>query len=177
VFLAYQPSGDFAPMAFVGPVMSYYEKITDNFDRLTDARWSDIIASPERPARPDWVNIYLADKDGNALAAGRELPSQAFVGIKPKNQSRIPDQFALLSNYPNPFNTRTIIRYELPIAVPVTIRILDLTGQVVAELENSIRPAGYHRVIWDARTFPSGTYLCRIQAGEWSQTRKLLLLK
>ena len=177
VFLAYQPSGDFATMAFVGPVMSYYEKITDDFDRLTDARWSDIIDSPGRPARPDWVNIYLADKDGNALAAGRELPSQAFVGIKPKNQSRIPDHFALLSNYPNPFNARTIIRYELPIAVPVTIRIMDLTGQVVAELENSTKLAGYHQVVWNARTFPSGTYLCRIQAGEWSQTRKLLLLK
>jgi hypothetical protein len=93
------------------------------------------------------------------------------------DQDRLPDRFYISQNYPNPFNARTTIEYGLPEASHVTIKVYNLLGGIVETLLDQDRSAGYHRIIWDARTQPSGIYFYVIQAGLHSETKKLVLLK
>ncbi|MCP4581027.1 MAG: T9SS type A sorting domain-containing protein [candidate division Zixibacteria bacterium] len=89
----------------------------------------------------------------------------------------IPKTFEINQNYPNPFNAATSISYCLPKAAFVIIEICDILGQKVETLVNANQPAGYHEVIWDASKRSSSIYFYHIQAGDFSQTRKMTLLK
>ena len=94
----------------------------------------------------------------------------------------MPQTFALQPNFPNPFNPSTTIRYQLPSAAPVRLELYDVLGQKVRTLVEDQGVAGVHRVVWDGRdsagrAVAGGVYFYRLQAGEFSQVRKLLLLK
>lgn len=176
VFLADSPSDDYQPMAFVGPVMSYYEKITENFDRLTDERWKALVESDGLPARPDWVNIYLADSDGSALQAGRELPGEMYTGLANK-PGCVAAEFTLAQNFPNPFNPCTTIRYNVPRFENVTLIIYDVLGRKIETLVDKNQPAGQYAIQWHTGDLPSGLYFCRIRTGAYEQTIKMLLMR
>ena len=100
----------------------------------------------------------------------------ATVGIIDQ-EPRVPDRFALLQNYPNPFNAQTVIRYSLPSESDVTIKIFDILGRKVETLVDEKQRAGYHKAVWNAIDRSSGIYFYRIQAGEHSETRKMLLIR
>jgi hypothetical protein len=89
----------------------------------------------------------------------------------------IPTQYSLEQNYPNPFNISTLIKYELPNQSQVTIDIYDILGRKVTTVENAVQPAGYHEVIWNAGALPSGVYFYKLQAGNFSESNKMILLK
>jgi subtilisin-like proprotein convertase family protein len=89
----------------------------------------------------------------------------------------VPREFALLPNYPNPFNPATLIRYALPVRARVTLKIFNVIGQEVATLVNDELPAGMHEVTFDGSALGSGVYFCSIKAGSFSATRKMMLLK
>ena len=89
----------------------------------------------------------------------------------------VPNEFALKQNYPNPFNPSTKIEYQLPSEEKVSIRIFDILGNEVAQLVNEKIAAGVHTVEFDAANLPSGIYFYQISAGQYSQTKKLMLLK
>lgn len=90
----------------------------------------------------------------------------------------LPDGFALHSNYPNPFNPVTTIRYELPRSAEVVLRVFDPLGREVARLVEGARSAGQHEVQFDARDLPSGLYLYRLEVGDrFLETRSMMLLK
>ncbi len=89
----------------------------------------------------------------------------------------IPMQFLLSQNYPNPFNASTIIQYSLLEASQVRIEIYDILGRKVETLVQGEQPAGYHKHVWDASDHSSGIYFYRIQAGDYAETRKMVLLK
>ena len=91
--------------------------------------------------------------------------------------SSIPDRFELYQNYPNPFNPSTTIKYDLPKESSVKIEVYDILGKKVATLVDGIMKAGSYRIIWDANRFASGVYFYRIQAGDYHEVKKLLLLK
>jgi predicted deacetylase len=78
----------------------------------------------------------------------------------------LPDRIELLQNYPNPFNPSTVLRYSLPLETRVTLKVFDLLGREVATLVDGPVPAGTHEVVFDARDMASGTYLCRLDAGD-----------
>ncbi len=82
-----------------------------------------------------------------------------------------------MQNFPNPFNASTIIQYNLPSASDVTIEIYDILGRNVETLVQGEQPAGYHQVTWNADDASSGMYFYKIQASEFAETRKMLLLK
>ncbi|MDI6804921.1 MAG: T9SS type A sorting domain-containing protein [Bacteroidota bacterium] len=89
----------------------------------------------------------------------------------------VPQHFMLHQNYPNPFNPSTTIWYELPRASFVTFKVYNVLGQEVATLVNERREAGKHTVEFNAGGLPSGVYFYRLQAGSFTQTKKLLLLR
>jgi hypothetical protein len=97
------------------------------------------------------------------------------VGID--NPEAAPTAFFLSPNYPNPFNSSTLIEYGLPEPGSVKVDIFDILGRKVQTLVDGTQPAGYHQVTWKADKVPSGLYFYRIQAGEKTQTRKCLLMK
>jgi hypothetical protein len=79
--------------------------------------------------------------------------------------------------HPNPFNSSTQIEFTLPTTQRVSLRLYDVLGREVAVMMNEIQTAGRHRLTFDASGLPSGVYLCRLEAGEMMQTRKIVLLK
>jgi flagellar hook assembly protein FlgD len=93
-----------------------------------------------------------------------------------------PQATTLAAIYPNPFNPRTTIGYELAEATVVKLAIYDLRGMQVRVLEAGSRPIGRHLTIWDGqddkgRAVPTGTYFCRLNTSQGSQTRKLTLAR
>ena len=92
-------------------------------------------------------------------------------------ESNAPKDFELCQNYPNPFNPVTIIEYSLPQSQKVTIKVYDMTGKVVAVLENHERSAGTYKVQFDARRLTSGVYFYRLTTDSFSETKKLVLVK
>jgi hypothetical protein len=91
--------------------------------------------------------------------------------------SSMPAAFALNQNYPNPFNPSTMIQFELPEAQFVTLKVYNLLGQEVTTLINNQLGAGRYRAEFDGRNLPSGTYLYRLQAGTYTETKKIVLVK
>ncbi len=94
----------------------------------------------------------------------------------------IPTEFALHQNYPNPFNPTTQIKYDLPEDASVTINIYDLMGRSIKSLVNSNQSAGYRSIQWKGTNnlgeqVSAGIYLYMIQAGDFRQTKKMVLLK
>jgi len=91
--------------------------------------------------------------------------------------NRIPDSFSLSQNYPNPFNPSTKISYDLPSASQVTLKIYDLLGREVRSLVNQEKPAGTYTVEFSAIDLPSGFYFYKLTAGEFTSTKKMMLMK
>ncbi len=98
-----------------------------------------------------------------------------LVGV-PGN-TNIPKTFALEQNYPNPFNPVTSIKYQLPSPENVSIKIFDILGKEVATLVNETKEPGYYEVNYDASNLASGLYFYRIEAGSFTQTKKMMLIK
>ena len=89
-----------------------------------------------------------------------------------------PGRASLLQNHPNPFNPKTTIRFALPAASEVSLSVMDVRGRLVAELLDAApRAAGYHEIVWEASAQPSGVYIYRLDAGRFSDTMKMVLLK
>jgi uncharacterized delta-60 repeat protein len=87
-----------------------------------------------------------------------------------------PEEFGV-ATFPNPFNPKTVLSYQLPVTGHVRLDVYDLSGRLVTELVNDLRDAGVHQVTWDASGMPSGLYFCRIQAGAFTAVVKMMLVK
>jgi hypothetical protein len=115
------------------------------------------------------------------LRSVAQAAKAAAVAKRSDNESKI-TRFALLPNYPNPFNPSTTIPFQLPEKVQVEITIYDLTGREVRQLLSAEYTAGTYDVVWDGRNsagtqVSSGVYFYRMKAGSFVQTRKLLLAR
>ena len=88
-----------------------------------------------------------------------------------------PDDFSLNQNYPNPFNPSTAIVFQLPKESFVTLKVYNILGVEIATLVNEQKPAGVHKINFDASGLTSGLYIYKISTGNFEQTRKMLLLK
>ncbi|MBK9227510.1 MAG: T9SS type A sorting domain-containing protein [Ignavibacteria bacterium] len=97
------------------------------------------------------------------------LSNQVSVGV--------PDKFSLSQNYPNPFNPSTTISFDIPVDSKVMITLFDMSGREVANLVNEFKTAGYYSVSFNASSLSSGAYFYRIDAGNFVDTKKMLLVK
>lgn len=85
--------------------------------------------------------------------------------------------YSLKQNYPNPFNPSTTIKYSVQKESFVSIKVYDISGKEITTLVNKEKPAGNYKVEFNAANLPSGVYICRLQAGSFLETRKMILLK
>ncbi len=94
-----------------------------------------------------------------------------------QDKLKIPNQFLLKQNYPNPFNPLTTIGFSIPFSEYVKLSVYDILGREVANLINEQKQAGNYEVKFDGSNLPSGVYFFRIQAGDFTQTKKMILMK
>ena len=129
------------------------------------------------------VYLRFTGNDGEELLRLKNLkftPKRVpvFTGIDHNPEQSIPDHFRLYSNYPNPFNPTTVIRYQLPFSSEVNLRVYNYLGRQVALLiDNKKISRGIHSVTFDGSSLSSGVYLYRLKAGNYIQTKKMILLK
>jgi hypothetical protein len=109
-------------------------------------------------------------------AAAKWQAIKLTVDVREKNPV-IPNEFALYQNYPNPFNPTTIIKFDVPEAGDVSLKVFDVLGREVAQLADGVQQAGLHSVTFDGSGLSAGVYYYRLTAGERSSVRKLLLVK
>ncbi|HIN96270.1 MAG TPA: T9SS type A sorting domain-containing protein, partial [Candidatus Marinimicrobia bacterium] len=130
----------------------------------------------------NWVITSENGEEYMLTGSGSVEISSPVNGLTLSRKSMIPIVFALYQNYPNPFNPITSLRYDLPKQAQVTLTIYDLIGREVTQLINTTQEAGYRSVQWDAtnmhgKPVSAGIYFYQIRAGEFVQTKKMVLLK
>ncbi|MCX6641505.1 MAG: T9SS type A sorting domain-containing protein [bacterium] len=114
--------------------------------------------------------------DGNPWISESFVTGDFFDEFAVTNSS-MPTEYSLNQNYPNPFNPLTSISFNLPQAGLVKLTVFDIMGREVAQLVNGMRDAGTHSVTFDATHLASGIYLYKLEAGEYSATNKMVLMK
>jgi hypothetical protein len=134
--------------------------------------------------RYDEVKLHLTGFCGGA-SPGWFIGSDVLI-YSPGNKTNVASStlsgYAVLANYPNPFNPETEIRFQLPEASKVKLTIYNSLGQTIRTLTNTYYDAGYHSIRWDGHNeigspVSSGVYLYRIQAGTYSQIKKMTLIR
>jgi subtilisin-like proprotein convertase family protein len=129
-----------------------------------------------------WWKIVLTDifpgaDDGTLVGWGIQFNNQTVTGIENPIVTGIPNRFALYQNYPNPFNPATTIKYDIAKDVKVKITVYDLLGREVSVPVNEFKKSGSYSLNFDASRFASGVYFYRIEAGEFKDVKRMVLVK
>ena len=156
-----------------------YAGATGSIYLTTDeVRWKAI--GDSLPASP--VGVIVADKS-SLLAATQgngiwKRPFSDFIVTSVKQPARgLPTEYTLSQNYPNPFNPTTAIRYALPSQGYITLVVYNMLGERIATLVDGMQTPGAKSVNFNAGSLASGVYFYRLQAGSYSATKKLILIK
>jgi hypothetical protein len=134
--------------------------------------WNDLEAE-----QVYWWRVKAFDTRGLATPSNQIWSFYARASAISDQDVQIPSVFALHPNWPNPFNPTTVIRYDVPTTSQVRLTMFNLLGQEVARLVDGKQLPGSYTISWDASAFPSGVYLCRMEASGFVQTRKMVLVK
>jgi hypothetical protein len=128
------------------------------------------------------VNFYLAGMQGTSTSSSSGQSTkfnvtavETVTGVE--SVQELPKSPMLLSNFPNPFNPTTTIRFQVPVRSVVSIRIYDVHGKYAATLADGEWMPGTRQVEWDASRFASGIYWCQMRTNNYVETKKLVLLK
>lgn len=123
--------------------------------------------------------LTVTDDGSPNLEAYTRLIFKIVNGTSIENQSSLihPEKFRLGYNYPNPFNPSTNIEFDIPVKSKVKLTVYNVSGQKVAVLLDDVKPAGTHSVLFHGDHFASGIYFYRLQVGDFSETKKLILQK
>ncbi len=122
----------------------------------------------------DGANLYTGS---NGSGVWLRPLSQMITASVSEPSCELPTMFGVEQNYPNPFNPSTTIKYELPKSSMVRLSVYDMLGREVAVLVNKREDAGVRQTRFDASNLASGVYLYRLQAGDFLQSRKLIILR
>jgi len=171
-------SGSIGVIKVANTVTNAWEELT--FDFSSHIGLPEAIGIDQIVVFPDF-DLGGRTQDNIIYFDNISFSSSNSVGVD--NRSEIyPQRFALEQNFPNPFNPSTTIRYELPEDGLVNVTIYDMMGRQVSTLVSSQQAAGYKSIQWNAtndfgKPVSAGVYLYKIQAGEFVQTKKMVLLK
>ena len=122
---------------------------------------------------PTEYQTWWAQRDAEYVTINAALDGVVGVAEPPAAASK----FALAQNYPNPFNPSTVISYSIPKASNVTLKVYDVLGNEVATLVNQFQNANSYKVNFNAASLASGVYIYKIEAGNFTMSKKMLLLK
>ncbi|MCK4353546.1 T9SS type A sorting domain-containing protein, partial [candidate division WOR-3 bacterium] len=123
--------------------------------------------------KPGWVRDFIFVSNGYYTTE----ENIAMGGAQSAGAYSSPQIFSISQNYPNPFCGKTVIRYSLPENRKVSLKIYDVTGRLVKTLIDGDREPGIYTAKWDAKNMPSGIYFARFIAGDYINTKKLILVK
>jgi hypothetical protein len=182
---AYEVAAEFA----AGDGVPRLQELTANGLRLGEPfrvnatpRKTTFLPLPEESYAGGEVTIAV-----NRLGEGSAVITQLWikevgVGFNPEPMATLPTKYILEQNYPNPFNPSTTIRYAIPEDGRVTLKVYNIAGQEVATLVNEWKTAGKYEIVFDAKnasgsTLATGVYLYRVHAGNFSETKKMILLR
>jgi hypothetical protein len=154
------------------------------------AVWGDDPTTPEVDGALDGqaLTLMLSDADGDAdaemievgykvLAGEMVYKTDALAVVELNASSAMPTEFAITGAYPNPFNSATTISYSLPEQAQVSLKLYDISGREVETLVDKSQKAGNYAIPWNATDFPSGVYICRLDARNEQKVMKLALIR
>jgi hypothetical protein len=154
------------------------------------------ISNPAVPVEIAWYDTYPTDNASNfngcwgvyMFPSGKIIASDRQTGLYViktdsvltggnNNNNNIPKNYTLKQNYPNPFNPVTKIEYSLPQNSYITLKVYNILGKEVATLADKYERAGNHVVTYDAANLASGIYFYTLKSGDFTQTKKMTLIK
>jgi hypothetical protein len=154
--------GDFGTMIKTTDGGSEWLEVSSpSLNRLNSVYFTDVITG------------YVVGNYGTIL----KTTNGGVTFVEENSNPSQPNTFLLSQNYPNPFNPVTSIKYEVGGFQFVSIKVYDVLGKEVATLINEEKPAGEYGVEFDGTGLPSGIYFYQLKAGEYSETRKMVLMK
>lgn len=143
---------------------------------VTDPDITEITVEPVTLTNPNHDLLFVYHDENNEIKSMYPELSASTVSLN-AGTGDLPNSFALNQNYPNPFNPTTEISFALPKASHVTLEVYNVLGQKVETLVNDAMDAGLHVISFDASSLASGMYFYRINAENFNETRKMMLLK
>ena len=111
------------------------------------------------------------------LAQWSDVNKFSIILTDVADEQKLPTEFALMQNYPNPFNPTTTITYHLPKASNVKLKVYDIIGNEIATLVDEEESAGVYEINFNHNKLASGVYLYKLQAGGFTETRKMILMR
>lgn len=178
-------SGQFVHMLWVGGLYAqsgvHYKRSVDN-----GASWVDStqlttgilsVSFPSISLAGNAVQVIWSDtRSTNSQIYYKRNPTGNTIGIY-NISTEIPSSYSLSQNYPNPFNPTTNIKFDIPKTSDVKLIIYDILGEEISTLVNENINAGSYQVDWNGGNYPSGVYFYRLSAGDFSETKKMLMIK
>ena len=162
-------------------VSGFYES---NLRKFNGSDWEAIDTIGSSLSTAGALICIAIDKSDNKWIGTTEgglfvFSEGVVVSVEEKidNISQIPTNFILYQNYPNPFNPRTKINYSIPTRSNVTIRVYDVLGKEITTLVNEEKPSGNYEVEFDGNKLSSGVYFYQLKAGNYIETKKMILIK
>jgi hypothetical protein len=167
------------------PPASYTLDVRDSSGTVTVASFTADLSGLANGAAAVFASGFLnpgANQNGPAFGLYAALPNGTVVPFSPltsvsQKAGEVPTEFGLMQNYPNPFNPSTQIEFMLPSAQRAAIKVYNLLGQEVATLVDDNLSAGVFRYNFDGRGLASGTYIYRLEAGSFTQTKRMVLVR
>lgn len=158
--------GSTTTAAYTGAFMSYYENITDDFLRLNDQEWANLVNEGKIPERPEWVNSYLANNNGNAYQAQKALPTTILVGVKSFTNN---NSDRLASVFPNPTSNFVTLQLAESGTSYVNFSVYDICGR---KMKSGLVSSTQERI--DFTCFPKGMYVVKLTNGSDQQIVKVV---
>ena len=165
----------------------HWQKIVVDGQNISVTAWADGEAMPDTATYsyealtstegPSFIIVGVTDDDSSSIQIDELWYNERPAGLGISDEAPIASRFELGQNYPNPFNPTTHIRFNIPETANAKLTVFNVMGEEVATLVNGVMQAGGHTVSWNAASMPTGVYFYQLESGNFSQTKKLLLVK
>jgi len=165
----------------------HWQKIVVDGNSVSVTAWADGEAMPDTATYsyealtttegPSFIIVGVTDDDSSSVQIDGIWYNETPAGLEISDEAPIATRFELGQNYPNPFNPTTHIRFNIPETASTRLTVFNVMGEEVATLVNDVMQAGGHTVSWNASSMPTGVYFYQLESTNFSQTKKLLLVK
>lgn len=165
----------------------HWQKIVVDGQNVSVTAWADGEAMPDTATYsyealtttegPSFIIVGVTDDDSSSIQIDELWYNERPAGLGISDEAPIASRYELGQNYPNPFNPTTHIRFNIPETANAKLTVFNVMGEEVATLVNGVMQAGGHTVSWNAASMPTGVYFYQLESGNFSQTKKLLLVK